>query len=70
MGLFQNVGCDIRTTDAGRACTDSSQCQATCLGPNGVHAGDRVIGACSAYVANFGNITKIENGKVVLLNVE
>lgn len=70
MGLFQNVGCDIKTSDAGKACSDSSQCQATCLGPNGSLAGERVTGVCSAYVANFGNVTTVENGKAILLNVE
>jgi len=70
MGVFRNVGCDIKTTDAGKTCSDSSQCQASCLGPKGSKAGDHVVGSCSAYVANFGNVVTVENGKAVLLNVE
>jgi hypothetical protein len=70
MGFFRNVGCDIKTTDAGKSCSDSSQCRASCLGPKGALAGSAVAGSCSAYLANFGNVVTVENGKAVLLNVE
>jgi hypothetical protein len=62
--------CDLKTKDAGRACTDSKYCQGVCLAPEEAAHGSSAIGNCSAYVANFGNVGIITDGKVERLNVE
>lgn len=62
--------CDLKTTDSGRVCSDSSECQGSCVAPEGVEGGLKTIGTCSAYMANFGNVRLVEHGKVELLNVE
>jgi len=62
--------CDLKTTDAGNACTDSRQCQGSCLAPADTSQGTRTIGACSRYVAIFGNVILVSDGKAERLNVE
>ena len=62
--------CDLKTTDSGKVCSDSNQCQGSCVAPAGAASGIKTVGSCSAYVANFGNIGLVEHGKVELLNVE
>jgi len=62
--------CDLKTADAGKECNDSTQCQGACLAPAGVAAGSRATGTCSVYLANFGNVSLITNGKVESVNVE
>ena len=61
---------DLKTTDSGKVCSDSSECQGSCLAPERVVSGLHAIGTCSAYVSNFGNIRLVEHGKVESLNVE
>ena len=62
--------CDPKATDSGKVCSDSSECQGSCLAPDSVASGVKATGTCSAYVANFGSVKLVEHGKVVLLNVE
>ena len=62
--------CDLKTTDSGKACSDSSECQGSCVAPDSVVSGVNASGTCSAYVSNFGNVKLVEHGKVMLLNVE
>lgn len=62
--------CDLKTTDSGRVCSDSSECQGSCLAPDSVSSGLKAVGTCSAYVSNFGNVKLLKHGKVELLNVE
>jgi hypothetical protein len=62
--------CDLKATDSGKVCSDSSQCQGSCIAPDSVASGVKASGTCSAYVSNFGNVKLVEHGKVVLLNVE
>ena len=62
--------CDIRTTDAGTNCSDSSQCQGICLAPAGALNGVAATGKCSPHVANFGNVGLVAHGKVEQINVE
>lgn len=62
--------CDLRATDAGKACTDSRQCQGACIAPGAAAAGAAVIGACSEYVKSFGNLSLVNNGIVEQLNAE
>jgi hypothetical protein len=62
--------CDLKTNDSGRTCTDSKQCQGACLAPAGVATGAVATGSCSPYVANFGNVGLVTDGKVEQVNVE
>ena len=62
--------CDLKATDSGKVCSDSSECQGSCVAPDSIASGAKAIGTCSAYVSNFGNVKLVEHGKVVLLNVE
>ena len=62
--------CDLKATDSGKTCTDSSQCQGACLAPATAAAGAAATGSCSAYLANFGNVSLVTNGVVEQLNVE
>jgi hypothetical protein len=62
--------CDLKTTDSGKVCSDSSECQGSCLAPERVMSGTHAVGTCSAHVSNFGNIRLVEHGKVESLDVE
>lgn len=62
--------CDLKTTDAGKVCSDSRECQGSCIAPDDAASGLKAVGACSAYVSNFGNLKLVEHGKVEVLNVE
>ena len=62
--------CDLQATDSGKVCSDSSECQGSCLASDSAASGVKTTGTCSAYVSNFGNVKLVEHGKVVLLNVE
>lgn len=43
--------CVLPTTDAGRACTDRSQCESWCQAPKGASSGESVIGTCAAFTS-------------------
>ena len=62
--------CDLKATDSGKVCSDSSECQGSCVAPDSVASGAKASGTCSAYVSNFGNVKRVEHGKVVGLDVE
>jgi hypothetical protein len=62
--------CDLKTTDSGKICSDSSGCQGSCIAPDGIASGLKTMGKCSAYVSSFGNVKLVEHGKVEALNVE
>ena len=62
--------CDLKATDSGKVCSDSSECQGSCVAPDSIASGSKASGTCSAYVSNFGNVKLVEHGKVVLLKVE
>lgn len=56
--------CFIRTKDAGKACTDKSDCEGGCLAPNGSKEGDNVIGQCSKSNWVIGCNATVEKGRV------
>jgi len=67
----------MHTTDGGKRCTSSEQCQWACLGPyeacwgsQNAIKGSSVVGACSEDNADFGNVVYVENGSVRCVNVE
>ena len=70
LGISGTLRCDIKTSDSGKRCTDSRECQGSCLAPEGTEAGVSVFGACSAYVSNFGNVILVTDGKADPYNVE
>jgi len=39
--------CSLPTSDGGNECTDSSECEAECVAPEGCNAGDLVTGTCA-----------------------
>jgi hypothetical protein len=69
-GLFQIVGCSMKTADGGKTCTDSDQCQGTCLAPDRAISGTHVIGRCSDHEPLFGTFNYVEHGVAVNIAVE
>lgn len=62
--------CDLKTTDAGHTCSDSRECQGSCMAPEGMADGARATGTCSAHMANFGDVGLVEHGRVERFNAE
>jgi hypothetical protein len=58
--------CDLKATDSGKVCSDSSECQGSCVAPDNIASGAKASGTCSAHVSNFGSIKIVEHGKVML----
>ena len=56
--------CAVRTNDRHKICTDSSQCQGSCVVADSVPIGAKAIGSCSEWVANFGCFRLIKDGQV------
>lgn len=66
-GLFGTLSCNVPTKDAGKVCTDNSQCEAGCvyIGLEKAEA-DNVgqQGTCKAYTSPFGCWSYITNGVI------
>lgn len=62
--------CDLKASDAGASCVDSASCEGVCLAPEGVPAGTRTTGRCSAYRINTGPLSTVEKGCAQTLDVE
>jgi hypothetical protein len=62
--------CDLKASDAGKACADSKHCQGICLAFKDAKLGEKVVGQCSPYLSNFGNVVHVENGRAEQMNVE
>lgn len=59
-GLAGQEFCQIPALDAGKKCTDGSQCSyGICMSEN-----NSLPGACTKFKTNFGCYSKIENGKI------
>ena len=63
--------CDLRTIDAGKACTDASECETICVVPREarVTAGQRnVVGSCDSFYETIGRCQpyQLEKGVVVV----
>ena len=59
LGPFTGPFCNQKTLDAGKICTDSSQCQGNCLGKDE----NSMSGLCSDVETMIGCLFQIENGK-------
>lgn len=65
VGRIQQLSCVLPTSDAGKACTDASQCEMLCLATGSdVVPGTAVTGQCSASTNIFGCKTRVKDGKV------
>lgn len=76
VGIYPNPICNIPTTDGGKECASSNDCEGSCLavdltedqksslmrGPEGI--GMKVKGECTKWMRNFGCIGFVEDGKV------
>ncbi len=54
--------CVLPHADAGRSCTDSSQCEGRCVAENGADPGKQVAGVCSRDNNPCGCFTLVQNG--------
>lgn len=68
-GTIQPVGkaqiptCVIPYADAGKACTDKSQCEGQCVLEGNLEAQGDVTGACQKTNRQFGCYARVVNGK-------
>ena len=62
--------CDLKTSDAGNTCNDSSDCEGSCFAQNESKPGTISTGVCSTYRLVFGNLKLVEKGTVVEINAE
>jgi hypothetical protein len=66
MGLARSFGCERKSTDGGKACTDSSQCQFRCLAvPLFTTTTNPVSGECARTNLPFGCRVFVEAGRIV-----
>lgn len=65
VGRMQSWQCVVRYLDAGKRCTDASQCQGQCEipGNSGVAPGAAAVGQCQADSNRFGCRTTVKDGK-------
>lgn len=54
-GMMNVLICAVPTSDAGKPCRDTSDCQSFCVAPAGAPAGKRVTGSCSGSYETLGS---------------
>ena len=74
VGIFPNPICNLPTTDGGKECASSNDCEGSCLAVltedersmlmRGENLDKEVEGTCTSWVRNFGCIGFVENSKV------
>ncbi|HUX89805.1 MAG TPA: hypothetical protein VMV48_03850 [Gallionellaceae bacterium] len=62
--------CDVKSTDFGKSCTSSIQCEGVCVAPDDAIIGTTLSGACSRYLIEYGCFKQVENSKVESLCVD
>ncbi|MEK6852565.1 MAG: hypothetical protein AABX59_01670, partial [Nanoarchaeota archaeon] len=60
IGLRLDEICNLPTSDAGKKCTDSDQCEGSCIG----ESEDSTSGTCTAWTITVGCHAFVEDGKV------
>ena len=61
---FNTEGCVIRTKDAGKPCSDSSECDGACLAPIDQAEGSPAAGTCASEKGMFfGCVNIVSKGK-------
>ncbi len=72
-GIASTMLCNMPTSDAGMSCTDSSECEGSCLatGLNLLTSGywAYLVGECSPTQINFSGMY-IENGRLFMINAD
>ncbi len=65
VGRAQTWQCVVKYADAGKRCTDASQCEGQCeiAGNSGIAPGAAAVGQCQADSNRFGCRTTIKDGK-------
>ncbi|MBB1486797.1 hypothetical protein H4O21_09265 [Oceanospirillum sp. D5] len=64
VGLARRLSCILPTTDAGKACTDGSQCQVACmLKERNIAPGTPATGQCHDSTQRFGCRAYVSDGK-------
>lgn len=63
VGRAQIPTCVIPYADAGKACTDKSQCEGACIADGNAESQNAVSGQCQKTNRQFGCYAKIVNGK-------
>ena len=65
VGRAQTWQCVVNYADAGKRCTDASQCEGQCeiAGNSGIAAGTAATGVCQADSNRFGCRTTVKDGK-------
>ena len=76
-GFWRSIGlpgsppsCDLKTTDAGKVCSDSNECQGVCLAPSSAKPNSKSLGACSAHVVEFACYSYVKQGVVSTICVD
>lgn len=65
VGKLQKNACVLPTIDAGKPCTDSSQCQVSCIVlDKNLSPGQKVVGQCNESTNQFGCHTYVNDGVV------
>jgi len=62
VGLAGSLACVLKTKDAGKSCTDSSQCEERCLATADPVDDTNMIGQCQTSNQPFGCFAEMENG--------
>lgn len=63
-GLMEKEQCDRPTTDAGKECSDHSECESACVTEDAVPSGTEVIGKCFGWTVTLGTCMNIvKDGK-------
>lgn len=62
--------CLRQTSDSGKACTDSEQCEGQCLAPEGSVDGTQVGGQCSVDTNPFGCQQRVRGGMASTICVD
>lgn len=63
VGKAQIPTCVVPYADAGKACTDKSQCQGACIAEGNLESQGAASGTCQKTNRQFGCFARIENGK-------
>jgi uncharacterized protein YceK len=58
--------CDVPTSDAGKACRDSAECEALCAASTDLARGARVIGHCTkSHYAALSCVNEVRSGRAL-----
>lgn len=63
VGKAQIPTCVVPYADAGKACTDKSQCEGACVLEGNLEPANEVTGQCQKTNRQFGCYAKVVNGK-------